>query len=240
MLGICASPRLIPRSTTGEPVPGKQRRYPRHPRQPRPELKPLGSKQAATQALRTRWRRTPREIELMVLAAKVGRGIFNAKENRAVAAQFERMLAAIERIKSTYPTLWPLVVLEEPRPFWWGIGGGLPLLLKTLKGKRRTRLAEAVGALTLADLKKKTLAQVVTVAVTATSVVAGMKPPGGTELAALAVLAEIEPPTGDAHAQRQRPDSWSNCLKTCRALVDEMLVPVEYEVRVFPDDFDGV
>lgn len=172
-------------------------------------------------------------------AVRVGRGLFFYKPRRDDLAEYQRMLARVEKIKIAFPSLWKLAIKEEPEPLAWGESSGLPALLRELRTskKQRETLLDAVQFLALSELKKKTEAQLITVVVMCALRAAGKAAPTGTEMALLAIVTGFEKPTGEPLQQRQRPDTWDNCIKTCRPWVDWLMDPTPAEVRVFPDDF---
>lgn len=220
-------------------VPAPERRYPRSPRQPRPDLKPLASKSGATVALSTVWVREAPVLRLMEIALMVGRGIFNEKQRHKEAADYLRLLARIEKLKAQFPRLWRRVIAEDPEPYSWGVSRGWQRLLREFaKSKAQSSLMmNALKGLALSDLHKRTAQQVVTVVVMCALRVAKKRAPSGTELALLAVMTGMEEPVTSSPAQRQRPDTWDNCIKACRPWVDSLLDTAPVELCVFPDDF---
>ncbi len=219
-------------------VPVSERRYPRT-RRAAPELKPMASIGAAEKAILTKWKRKPEILGLMRRAVQVGRAAFNYKLRRKEMADHEKLLASVEKLKKDFPKSWSLVIKEEPDPVWWTANTGLGMLLRELKTseKRRGILIDALETLLFSDLRKRTEAQLITVAVMCTLGAAGKRAPSGPELALLAIVTGFEEPTSDPHQYRQRPDTWANCIETCGRWVDWLMTPTEYEVRVFPDDF---
>lgn len=199
----------------------------------------MASVGSAAQAIMTRWRRSPETLRLMRRAVRVGRSAYYYKLPRKDDADHEKLLASVERLKLAFPKLWKLVIKAEPDPLWWNANTGVAMLLRELKTsvKRRGILIDALQSLVFSQLKKKTEAQIIAVVVMCVLRAGGKRAPSGTELALLAIVTGFEKPTSDPHQQRQRPDTWANCIKTCGPWVDWLMTPTRYEVRVFPDDF---
>lgn len=199
----------------------------------------MASVRSAARALETKWRRNPEIFRLMRRSVRVGRGLYYYKPRHEDFAEYERMLVRVEKIKAAFPRLWKFVIREDPEPLSWGESSGLPGLLRELKTSKKQRgvLLGALQSLALSGLKKRTEAQLITVVVMCALRAAGKAAPTGTELALLAIVTGFEKPTSEPHPQRQRPDTWDNCIETCGPWVDWLMDPAPDEVRVFPDDY---